>query len=75
MENQSLGEVVERMVRGLVKEPDDLFEVVVGLHNAMAHGEILESADIMFSDDHLVLFFKGMDKALKAAKKIKKFNE
>jgi hypothetical protein len=74
MAKQHLSDVVEKLVRGLVQEPEDLQDILVGVHNAMCHGEILEEKNIMFSDDHLVLFFKGMDKCIKAAKKINKFN-
>jgi hypothetical protein len=75
MAKQNLSDVVDKLVRGLVEQPEDLYDVLVGIHNAMCHGEILDHAGIMYSDDHLELFFKGMDKALKAAKQIRKFNQ
>ena len=74
MAKQSLSDVTEKFVRSLVEQPEDLYSVLVGINNAMCHGEMLEDAGIMFSDDHLELFFKGLDKAMKAAKKIRKFN-
>ena len=74
MAKQRLCDVVEEVFRSFIHEPEDLQHVMIGIYNGMCHGELLDSDNIMYTDAHMEEFYKGLNKCIKAAKKIKKFN-
>jgi len=64
-------DVVENIVRGVLKAgvtPQALF---VGIHNAFCHGEIFEECGIECSDKQLGELFEHIDALSKIAKKLR----
>ena len=57
-------EVVEHFIRSMVKEAGaDPRAIMVGVHNAFAHGDILVEANYDVGDNsvHLEEFYRGID--------------
>jgi hypothetical protein len=63
-------DIVENVVRGLLRGGISPRELFSGIHNAFAHGEILEEIGVEISDKHLEEFFEHIDKIGKIMKKL-----
>lgn len=65
--------LVERKIRNLVLANGiSPRELVVGVHNACAHGELWPTANFGPDGKYLVEMFDGFDKSIAGAKKVKK---
>lgn len=63
-------DLVDEVVKGLLRggiSPRTLF---VGIHNAFVHGEILKEADVEFTDKQLEKLFEHFDDLIAVAKKM-----
>jgi hypothetical protein len=54
-------DVVEQIIRGLIKTIKNPVAVSVGIHNAFIHGECFLKQGLTVSDSTLTKLFKGLD--------------
>lgn len=63
-------DTTEQIIRQLVKLSESPLSVLVGVHNAFYHGEILREAGLDSNDDDLGELFEGLDKAIAVCKRL-----
>jgi len=68
MKNQSIY-TCEEVVKGLIRS-NGIQNLAIGLHNALAHGDILTECDTEFTEADLGKLFKGVDQMVAASKKM-----
>ena len=73
LESKKTIDLVEEMVKGLLRGGVYPDELLIGIHNAMVHGEILKEVgftDFGKGDRQLSNMFNGFETSIKAARKI-----
>jgi hypothetical protein len=65
-------DVVDAMIRGLVVNEVNPLDILIGIHNAFVHGEILKEAGLTLDegDKNLGKLFHGFDISMEAMKQI-----
>lgn len=71
--------VVESFIRMMVRESLDPYQVLVGVHNAFAHGTVFVKSDLAWTDfgindKWLIKLFEGFEVSMEAMKEIEKNN-
>ena len=64
--NSDFIDMVTELIKALVRTSENPRGVMVGVHNAFVHGEILDEAGIDCSEKDLEDLFEGFDKSIKA---------
>lgn len=70
MSRRPVIDAVEGMVRGMIEKGVPPHELMIGIHNAFAHGECLKKAGLEFTDQQLGAFYDGIGKAQGALREI-----
>ncbi len=63
-------DIVEGMVRGMIKAEVSPVGIMIGVHNAFSHGECLTDAGLDVPEEALKKLFDGLDVAIQAMKEI-----
>ena len=64
-------DTVESLVRTVIKTGTDPQQILIGIHNAFVHGEILEYTDYIVDDLNLGRLFDGFEISISALKQMR----
>lgn len=73
--NKEKVQELEQKFHNEVISGTNISDILLGLHNSLAHGALLDSANLCFSEQNLIKIFNNLDPLIKTIKKIEKNNE